>query len=58
MNVDALVTRLGTVCELGQVVTALPGGSLSPFDSSTQLFSLLASLVGNRMKPVDLSTFA
>jgi hypothetical protein len=49
MNVDAIVTRLGGVSELGQVIAATPGGSISPFDASTQLVSLLSSLVDGNM---------
>ena len=52
MDVSAIVTRLHTVTSLGQVVTADPAGSPINYDSSATLYSLLNSLVSQRMYPV------
>lgn len=52
MDLSALVTKLGNVSELGQVVEASPGGWQTPVDTAAELYSLLGSLVGNRVFPL------
>lgn len=52
MDVSAIVSRLQTVGSLGQVLAADPAGSPVNYDSSTALYSLLNSLVSQRMYPL------
>jgi len=58
MNVNAIVTRLDTqVSALAQVISATPGGSQTPVDTSTSLVTLLKSLVSSRMHPVTIRDY-
>ena len=52
MDVSAIVTRLSTGTSLAQVSAADPAGSPVNYDTSAALYSLLGSLVSNRMVPL------
>lgn len=53
MDVSAIVTRLGTVASLQQVISADPAGSPVTFDTSAALYSLLNGIVSGAMYPIS-----
>jgi len=51
MDVSTLATRLGTISEFGQVVTAETGGNQTLVDTSAEIVSLFGSTFGSRVWP-------
>ena len=55
MDVSAIVTRLTAECPtFEQILTPSTGGTQTPISTQANLYTLLASLVSNRMYPVEL----
>lgn len=54
MDLTALKNRVATAASIVQVIEAKPGGFDVPVDSGAELYTLLSSLVSNRVRPVTV----